>query len=261
MDLVSWKGFIIMLLKDKLTEAGDFCFRHRTLQYIPYLVVIIAGINLINRYDVSFSYELGCFLVVMTGIFARIYTIGYASDNTSGRNRKEQIADSLNTAGMYSIVRNPLYLGNFLILLGIIMLSGCYQIIIANSLLMIIFYCLIILKEEDFLVSKFGSVYTNWADKTNCIIPSLKNYIKPANVFSLKKVIYNEHDTWMSTLICFIGLIILKGFMQTGKIFLSNFWIYISITAVIIWAVCKFLKKSNLLNRSIKNIILYDNLN
>ncbi len=31
-----------MLLKNSLINAGDFCFRHRTLQYISYLIFILA---------------------------------------------------------------------------------------------------------------------------------------------------------------------------------------------------------------------------
>ena len=50
----------------------------------------------------------------LLGLLVRIATVGYTPKNTSGRNTAEgQVAESINTQGMYSLVRHPLYLGNF----------------------------------------------------------------------------------------------------------------------------------------------------
>ena len=38
---------------------------------------------------------------------------------TSGRNTAKQVADTLNTTGLYSLTRNPLYLGNAVIYMAI----------------------------------------------------------------------------------------------------------------------------------------------
>lgn len=52
--------------------------------------------------------------VGLFGFLIRIYTIGFTPKNTLGRNTKEeQIAGELNTKGLYSLTRNPLYVGNF----------------------------------------------------------------------------------------------------------------------------------------------------
>ena len=51
--------------------------------------------------------------------------VGFTPRGTSGRNTKEgQVAESLNTLGMYSMCRHPLYLGNLLMWLGIVMYMG-----------------------------------------------------------------------------------------------------------------------------------------
>ncbi len=52
------------------------------------------------------------------GLALRVIVVGHAPYGTSGRNTREQVADTLNTTGMYSIVRHPLYLANYLIILG-----------------------------------------------------------------------------------------------------------------------------------------------
>lgn len=237
-----------MLLKDLLVKIGDFCFRHRTLQYIPYAIVILAELKDFNRVHESIPFEIICFAVTLFGIIIRILTIGYVPKNTSGRNRKEQIADTLNTKGMYSIVRNPLYLGNFFIFLGISILTESFEIIILNSILMTLFYTAIVLKEESFLAEKFGKEYLDWTKKVNCFIPSFKNFKKCDRNFSIEKVIFNEHDTWMSTIVCFICIETIKGFFETERFFLAPVWIYVFTIFLLIWAISKFLKKAKILN-------------
>ena len=54
--------------------------------------------------------------VSLLGEAIRIITVGHAPRNTSGRNTTEgQVADVINTSGIYSIIRHPLYVGNFLL--------------------------------------------------------------------------------------------------------------------------------------------------
>jgi hypothetical protein len=64
-------------------------------------------------------YTFGCVFISLIGLAVRIYTIDYTPDNTSGRNTSEQVADTLNRTGIYSIIRHPLYVGIFLMWLGI----------------------------------------------------------------------------------------------------------------------------------------------
>ena len=49
----------------------------------------------------------------------RFYTVGTTPKETSGRNTNQQVAAVLNSTGMYSMLRHPLYLGNYLIWVGL----------------------------------------------------------------------------------------------------------------------------------------------
>jgi len=69
--------------------------------------------------------------VSILGETIRIFTVGYAPRNTSGRNTiAGQIADELNTSGIYSLVRHPLYLGNFFIWLGPVLFVRTFVFVI-----------------------------------------------------------------------------------------------------------------------------------
>ena len=102
---------------------GDFLFKYRG--QIPVLLFLLA-IPFIFKTDYSlFSEEtiqqnnIISIIISFFGVLIRFYTVGKTPAGTSGRNRKKQIATRLNTEGIYSISRNPLYFGNYLIWLGI----------------------------------------------------------------------------------------------------------------------------------------------
>ena len=53
-------------------------------------------------------------VLCFVGFLVRFYTIATSAKDTSGRNTKQQVANSLNTKGIYSIIRHPLYFGNYM---------------------------------------------------------------------------------------------------------------------------------------------------
>ena len=71
-----------------------------------------------QRHVINEAWQMLCISVSFLGLFIRIVTVGRAPIGTSGRNTREQVANTLNTTGIYSLVRHPLYLGNYLVFLG-----------------------------------------------------------------------------------------------------------------------------------------------
>lgn len=107
-----------MPLKQELETQGNWLFRYRS--FLPIIVlalglgVFIQNVLLKNDNDCSLFFEMLCLAVSILGLIIRVYTVGFTPHNTSGRNTKAgQVADELNTTGIYSTTRNPLYLGNF----------------------------------------------------------------------------------------------------------------------------------------------------
>ena len=106
---------------------GDFLFKYRG--QIPILLFFII-IPFIFKTDYSsFSNKtivtnnIISIVISFFGLLIRFYTVGKTPGGTSGRNRSKQIAKKINTKGIYSLSRNPLYFGNYLIWLGISIFS------------------------------------------------------------------------------------------------------------------------------------------
>jgi hypothetical protein len=135
------------------------------------------------------------FVIGLIGLLVRAYTIGYTPENTSGRNtRVGQVADQLNTLGIYSTVRHPLYLGNFISWFAIALLTANYWFVCVFILIYWLYYERIAIAEEQFLRRKFGSKYLRWADAVPAFIPNISLFKNPALRFSLKKVLRKEKN-------------------------------------------------------------------
>ncbi len=91
--------------------------------------------------------------------------------------------------GIYSIVRQPLSLFNFLIYFGICLLIGHLWFVITFCLLFWIYYERIMYAEEQFLYRKFGEDFVKWSAETPAFFPKFKIFVKPSHSFSWKKVI------------------------------------------------------------------------
>lgn len=71
-------------------------------------------------------------------------------------------ANSLQTTGIYSVTRNPMYIGLALVYIGIACFIGNWWNIILFPLLLLIVQEYIIKREEQYLVRRFGQDYIEY---------------------------------------------------------------------------------------------------
>jgi len=172
--------------------------------------------------------------------------VGHTPKNTSGRNTGKQIADTLNTSGIYSTVRHPLYVGNFFMWLGPALLTENVWFNVAFILFYWVYYERIMFAEEQFLRRKFGETYTKWAENTPAFIPSFKNFRKPNLPFSWKKVFKKEKNGFAAIFIIFCAFDVFAELLKGT----NNFNIYLMVAAIasiVLYLILKALKKSSLL--------------
>ncbi|WP_417364007.1 methyltransferase family protein [Galbibacter sp.] len=171
-----------MALINEFRKQGDFLFKNRS--YFPLLIIVVAIIvdayiyyyHLSNPYGPTENYyQFIAVVLCLFGLFIRIFTVGFSPDGTSGRNTKEgQVASVLNTTGAYSMLRHPLYLGNFFMWFGVAFWVKDFWFIIAFIFLYTLYYERIMYAEEAFLIQKFNNQYTAWSSKTQQSFPLLK---------------------------------------------------------------------------------------
>ncbi len=238
-----------MALKETYEKQGEFLFRGRS--YLPLLAApLVVGALLDPQYLhpclTGFSgrlWEMFCILISLAGFAVRCLVAGFVPRGTSGRNTQTQVADSLNTTGLYSVVRNPLYLGNFLIILGLLLFIQVWWFALAGIAIFWIFYERIIFTEESFLREKFGSTFVDWSLKTPVFVPNLKHWKKPELPYAWKTMLRREHSTQFG-MISTLTVLGIAGdlFTRPGHKIAPFWWIFWGISLVT-YLVLRYLKK------------------
>ncbi|MBP9038400.1 MAG: DUF1295 domain-containing protein [Candidatus Syntrophosphaera sp.] len=236
-----------MEIQEEFEKTGNWLFRWRSylpLVLIPLFLLAMEQYHYLNNSEESDNiWELICLLISFFGLSIRVWTVGCTPSRTSGRNTRSQIADTLNTTGMYSLVRHPLYLGNFLMILGIVLFTRHLWLILIYILLFVLYYERIIYAEEAFLKRKFGNDFIVWAKKTPAFIPKFNNYYPPAHNFNWKKALKNEYNGFAALLLSMFALELYGDWLIKHKIDLDLHWIILVGIAVFTWIMVRFLKK------------------
>jgi protein-S-isoprenylcysteine O-methyltransferase Ste14 len=236
-----------MALVDEFQEQGQWLFRWRS--FLPLVLTPLVGIAITQSYhdaETPFAerWDMVCLAVSFLGLFVRVITVGYVPERTSGRNTKRQVADTINTTGMYSMVRHPLYLGNYLIGLGISMVQFQLWLPITYTFMFWIYYERIMFAEEAFLTAKFGDAYRTWAAATPAFWPRFRQWHKPALPFSWRSVLRREYSGLMMVILCHAGQELFELLMKDHRIVWEYFWASLLFGGIATYFVLRWLNRS-----------------
>ncbi len=244
------------MLRTKVQRTGWWLFRYRS--FIPFVLLPLLLFETCRNAERLASFErLGfawgfiCAGVALVGAVVRALVAGYAPVGTSGRSTKRLVAVTLNTTGLYSTTRNPLYFGNLVGTMGVVMAARSWELLILTFLLFLLYYGLIISAEEAFLKEKFGEDYTRWSAPTPWLFPRPWRWRSPETSFSWKKMIRSEPHT----VSCIVSMIFVieharRAFIARG-FELNRAWAIIwAVTALLYVAFVIVKKKTRLLNVS-----------
>jgi protein-S-isoprenylcysteine O-methyltransferase Ste14 len=158
---------------------GNFFFKYRNFLFIfLYGLLFVPSPPLFSESAFGRNYWLipvilGL-LITVSGQAIRGATIGLDYIMRGGKEGKVY-ADDLVTGGMFRHCRNPLYVGNILMLLGVGIISNSLIYILVVMPVFLFIYQSIVLAEENFLRNKFGEVFENYVKKVNRWVPDLRN--------------------------------------------------------------------------------------
>ena len=237
-----------MALLHSFESSGNFLFKYRG--QLPVLLFILAVPAIYFTAYSCFSPEtlkivkwLAIALSVL-GFLFRAYAIGTTPKGTSGRNTKEQVATVLNSTGVYSIVRHPLYLGNYFMWIGIVVFTANFSFFVIASLLFWLYYERIMFAEERYLEKKFGQEYLDWSLKAPAFIPAFSKFIPSSTSFSLKTVLRREYSGVLATVIGFIFVEVVRNYFILNQFALGDKYVCVLIATAITALVLRTLKHS-----------------
>jgi protein-S-isoprenylcysteine O-methyltransferase Ste14 len=240
-----------MSLREEMEATGNWLFRWRSYLPLALIGLLLAGLQATPQRDLEMhrAWTLFCFAVSLLGLGVRVLTVGFTPKGTSGRNTHCQKALELNTSGVYSIVRNPLYLGNFLIWLGFALYCQLWWQVVIFVLVFWLYYERIIFAEEEFLRRTFGEPFESWAARTPAFVPRFKQWTQAGLPFSIRNVLKREYSGLFGVVVIFGALELRQHWMVEGRLMLDPVWQVIVVLGLVTYFALRTLKRHTRLLR------------
>ncbi len=205
-----------MALREEFARDGLWLFRWRGVLPLLALALIVAVIvfdpGAQPSWARSAAWQTVCVAVSVLGLAVRVWTVGRVPEDTSRRSTRARQAGSLNRTGAYSVVRHPLYLGNFLMWLGVALAPGVWWLAAIVSLAYALYYERIMFAEEQFLHERFGQDFLDWTAKTPAILPDFRRWQASELPFSWRTVLRREYASAFALVVAFTLLGIAADF-------------------------------------------------
>src|ERR1700755_3551275 len=220
-----------------MVAIGNFFFKYRNWIFILfYGALFIPSWPLFSKevwgeHYYSWPITIGLVITIL-GQLIRGLTIGLAYIVRGGKAGKPY-AEGLVTDGIFSHCRNPLYVGNILMLLGVGILANSLVYVAIVIPVFLFVYQAIVLAEENFLRGKFGPGYDEYCSKVNRWFPNLAGIGKTFSSmqFNWKRWILKEHTTQFIWLIGITLILLLKYPELTGyDRHARNTWLIIALS-------------------------------
>jgi len=176
-------------------RIGAVLFRHRGWLPVPFLLV-----PLLARGAMGPRHWILGFALIVLGEAIRLAGVAAAGTVTRRRSRTVQ---RLVTYGIFSWMRNPLYVGNFLIWIGFTVISGVLWFIPVAVVLFAIEYTLIVRYEEGVLESIFGQEYLAYKSRTPRWFP------RPPHTAEAGE--HHWGEAWRSEISTFLQYMVITG--------------------------------------------------
>ena len=235
-----------------MIQIGNFFFRYRNALF-PAIYALLVFKSRPLLADYTLAWFLG-FLVAFTGQLLRAVTIGFEYIIRGGRGR-QVYAEHLVQGGVFAHCRNPLYLGNFLVLLGV-GLAANSLLFLATAIPFFVFaYAAIIAAEENYLRTKFGQEFNDYCARVNRLLPNVSGMRGTLSgmEYNWRRLLTAEYGStysWVSAML----VVALKN-QWLYRAYGSSYFVTVLLLSALVlvtaaYAVLRLLKKRGILNAS-----------
>lgn len=203
-----------------LIRIGNFFFKFR--DYLFPLVFLPLAIGTRPRVFTDDPHaEMALDVLGVTIAFAgqalRAVVIGLAYIERGGRN-KQIYASKLVQNGIFAHSRNPLYVGNLLIICGLTIIhNGAWMYLVVLPFFFFV-YMAIVAAEERFLHAEFGAEYDQYCRRVPRFLPRLSGLgaTLRSMTFDWKRLVRKEYGTFFSTITGVLGLLVWEKISAFG---------------------------------------------
>ena len=196
-----------------MVRIGNFLFHYRNGLF-P-LVIALAFLNQPAVPNETLAVTLG-FAIAIAGQGLRAVTIGLAYIKRGGKDRRVY-AETLVQDGVFAHCRNPLYVGNLLMLLGLGFVANSWWFLVIGMPFFIFAYIAIVAAEESFLRNKFGAEFDAYCQRVGRFLPNFAGFGKTwqGMEFRWRRLIVKEYGSTYAWLAAAIAALMQDRWVRT----------------------------------------------
>lgn len=232
-----------------MVQFGNAFFRYRNALFpLAFMLVFAPGPPIVAD---ALSAAAAGLCVAVLGQILRVATIGLQYIVRGGRDRRVY-AEGLVTEGLYAHSRNPMYVGNLFILIGVALVSNSWGCVAIAVPLFCFVYACIVSAEERYLLEKFGEGYRSYMCTVPRWFPRL-NGLRATFAqtrFHWRRTLLKEYGTpfgWMMGIPALALWNLWRGGQWQERASAVEALLASMLATVGIWAVIRALKKSRTL--------------
>ncbi|MCX6133977.1 MAG: isoprenylcysteine carboxylmethyltransferase family protein [Ignavibacteriales bacterium] len=189
-----------------MSDIRQTLFQYRSYTPFPFLFAMV----LFARPTVT-TLAVGCVLTLL-GESIRFWGVAYAGSLT--RVTGSVGAPEVVIAGPYSYVRNPLYIGNILMYVGVGVMSDAIApwLVLTALVYFSVQYSLIVSLEEEFLEKEFAEGYLEFKKNVPRFLPRIRPYVHPRQEEqkpSWQEAVRSERRTFQAIVLVMILLLLI----------------------------------------------------
>lgn len=228
-----------------LADHGRWLFRWRSFLPIATFPILVADFFVTADRHIAPDLPRVVFaaLLLLLGLALRTLVSGTARAGSSGRNTRRIKAYELETTGAYSLCRNPVYLGNLLMTLGVLSFTASANLIVLTILSFWLYYERIIAAEEALLHEQFGAAYEAFASSRPVFIPRLRGWQAPYQGFSWIAALRREYTTVAAAAVVACALLTLRELAYTQSLSFQ-LWHQITAGVLVVYLLLRTIKKT-----------------
>jgi protein-S-isoprenylcysteine O-methyltransferase Ste14 len=195
-----------------LVACGAFFFRYRNAVFPLVFVALVLAFRPVlpaGREGLDPWMDLAGFAVALAGQALRVAVIGFAYVKRGGKHGRVWAA-RLVTGGFFAHSRNPLYLGNLLILLGLFIIHNSPWVYALGIGFFAFAYRSIVAAEEAYLRERFGEEYAEYCRRAPRWLPDFRGLRRSLEGFRFdwRHVVVKEYGTtwvWIAAALVLVG--------------------------------------------------------
>jgi protein-S-isoprenylcysteine O-methyltransferase Ste14 len=239
-----------------LVAPGDFLFEHRNWVFPVVFLGLVGGTR-----PIAFGGTLASdraldavgVAVALLGQLLRAAVIGLAYIRRGGLNKKVY-ADRLVVEGFFAHSRNPLYVGNYLAVIGLLLVHNSWPGYLVGVPFFTFAYLAITAAEERFLHGKFGADYEDYCRR----VPRYRVRLGGIGAtmrsmrFDWRRLVRKEYGSTFSGTTAILGMLLWEAWRLGGRAALeARAWVLAPLWAalVVLYLIARALKKSGRLGR------------